>query len=425
MDLRELRKRGGSSRETRKLETVSRTLATITNAGLYPSYVPIQSAGTNPTCVIDGREVVMLCSNNYLGLAQHPEVLEGARRALEAHGVGPGGSRVLCGNVDLLIELERRVADLAGTEDALTFPTGYMANVGAVSGLLDPFLGGLHYRKGAAAVIADERNHATVFDGIALSHAKRFIYAHNDIDDLVRKLEAAKDHHPRMIITEGVFSVDGEVSPIPEIVRVAEEYEAVLMIDDAHGFGVIGERGGGTLEHFGLQGCADLVMGSFDKALGGMGGFLAGRHDVIQYLRMTSRPYLSSSAMPAVMAGAMIEAIDLCIRGRELRARLRANADQLRAELLALGFRILGDGQLPVVPVLIGQEEAAIAFSERLLEHGVYLPCYRFPVIARGTARVRATATVLHRKEHLARVVEAFQKVDAELGLLREQNAAA
>jgi glycine C-acetyltransferase len=228
-----------------------------------------------------------------------------------------------------------------------------------------------------------------------------------------------------MIITEGVFSVDGEVSPLPEIVRVAEEHEAVLMIDDAHGFGVLGERGGGTLEHFGLQGRADLVMGSFDKALGGMGGFLAGRHDVIQYLRMTSRPYLSSSAMPAVMAGAMIEAIDLCIRGRELRARLIDTAAQLRAELAALGFRILGGGQLPVVPVLIGQEEAAIAFSERLLEHGVYLPCYRFPVIARGTARVRATTTVLHQREHLARVVEAFQKADADLGLLREQNAAA
>jgi 8-amino-7-oxononanoate synthase len=406
----------GSTRETRKLESLEKTLRMIEAAGLYPSYLPIASAGTEPTCDIDGRELVMLASNNYLGLSRHPAVLEGARNLLDVHGVGPGGSRVLCGNVDVLAELERKVAHLVGTEDAITFPTGYMANVGAIKGILDPVLGIFPYRKGAAAVIADESNHATVFDGIALSHAKRFLYAHNDIDDLVRKLEQARDHHPRMIVTEGVFSVDGEVSPLPEIVAVAERYDAILMIDDAHGVGVMGERGGGTLEHFGLQGRADLVMGSFDKALGGMGGFLAGRRDIVKYLRMSSRPYMSSSALPAVMAGAMIRSIERCIHGRELRARLRANADQLREELRGLGFRILGNGELPVVPVVIGEEEAAIAFSQRLLELGVYLPPFRWPVVPKGTARVRATVTALHRPEDLARTVEAFRLAGQELG---------
>lgn len=402
--------------ESRKLERIETTLRMIEAEGLFPPYLPIESAGTEPTCTIAGRELVMLASNNYLGLARHPAVVEGARRMLEVHGVGPGGSRVLCGNVDVLPELERRVADLVGAEDAITFPTGYMANVGAIKAVLDPVLGVLPYRKGAAAVIADERNHATLFDGIALSHARRFLYAHNDVADLERKLEQAKGHHPRMIVTEGVFSADGEVSPLPAIVAVAERHGAVLMIDDAHGVGVMGHRGGGTLEHFGLEGRADLVMGSFDKALGGMGGFLAGRRELVRYLRIASRPYMSSSSVPAVLAGAMIEAIDACAAGQELRARLKANADHLRTALGRLGFRLLGDGQLPVVPVLIGREETAIAFSERLFELGVYAPCFRWPVVAKGTARVRATVTALHGPEHLARTVEAFRVAGEELG---------
>ncbi len=408
----------GSTRETRKLESLETTLRMVEATGLFPSYRIIESAGTEPTCMVEGRELVMLCSNNYLGLARHPAVLEGAKALLEVHGVGPGGSRVLCGNVDVLPRLERKIAELVGTEDAITFPTGYMANVGAIKGLLDPILGIFPYRKGAAAVIADERNHATVFDGIALSHAKRFLYAHNDIQDLIRKLEQAKEHRPRMIITEGVFSVDGEVTPLPEIVEVAEHYDAILMIDDAHGIGVMGERGGGTLEHFGLQGRADLVMGSFDKALGGMGGFLAGRREIVQFLRMSSRPYMSSSALPAVMAGAMIESIERCIRGRDLRAQLRANADHLRGELRRLGFRILGNGELPVVPVVIGGEEAAIAFSDRLLDLGVFAPPFRWPVVAKGTARVRATVTALHEPAHLARIVDAFRMAGRDLGTL-------
>jgi len=406
----------GASEETHKLERVERTTRLVEAAGLYPSYRVVSSASTEPTCLVDGRELIMLCSNNYLGLARHPAVIEGARRELECHGLGPGGSRVLCGNLAVLGELEERIADLVGTEDAVTLPTGYMANVGAINGLLDPILGVLPYRKGAAAVISDERNHGTLFDGMALSHAKRFLYAHNDLDDLVRKLERAADHSPRMIVTEGVYSVDGEVTPLPQIVEIARRFDAILMVDDAHGVGVLGPHGGGTLEHFGMEGQADLVMGSFDKALGGMGGWLAGRKEVVKYLRMSSHPYMTSSAVPAVMAGAMIRSIEACIEGAELRARLRSNADYLRGALTGLGFRVLGDGTLPVVPVVIGGEEEAIAFSERLLELGVFLPCFRWPSVPRGTARVRATVTALHRPEHLQRAVDAFRQAGQELG---------
>lgn len=418
MNFSELHAALGSTRETRKLESLERTLSMVEAAGLYPSYLPIASAATEPTCVIEGRELVMLASNNYLGLARHPAVLAGARAQLEVHGTGPGGSRVLCGNVDVLPQLDRKLAELVGAEDAITFPTGYMANLTAFRTLLHPFLGHLPYRRGAAAVIADECNHATVFDGITLSHARRLLFAHNDVDDLVRKLEQAREHHPRMIVTEGVFSLDGELSPLPEIVAVAERYQAILMIDDAHGLGVMGERGGGTLEHFGLQGRADLVMGSLDKALGGMGGFLAGRKEIVRYLRLAARPYTFSSAVPAVMAGAMLQAVETCIDGYDLRARLRANADFLRDELGRLGFRILGQGELPVVPVVIGGEEAAIAFSERLLELGVFAPCFRWPAVPKGTARIRATVTALHERKHLARVVDAFRIAGQELGTL-------
>ncbi|HVO18045.1 MAG TPA: aminotransferase class I/II-fold pyridoxal phosphate-dependent enzyme [Anaeromyxobacter sp.] len=407
----------GASEETHKLERVERTTRLVEAAGLYPSYRVVTSAATEPTCQVEGRELVMLCSNNYLGLARHPAVVEGARLELERHGLGPGGSRVLCGNLAVLGELEARIADLVGAEDAVTLPTGYMANVGAINGLLDPILGVLPYRKGAAAVISDERNHGTLFDGMALSHAKRFLYAHNDLEDLVSKLERARDHSPRMIVTEGVYSVDGEVTPLPQIAEIARRHDAILMVDDAHGVGVLGAHGGGTLEHFGMEGQADLVMGSFDKALGGMGGWLAGRKEVVKYLRMSSHPYMTSSAVPAVMAGAMIRAIETCVAGQELRERLRTNASYLRGALGRLGFRILGDGTLPVVPVVIGGEEEAIAFSERLFELGVFLPCFRWPSVPKGTARVRATVTALHRPEHLQRAVDAFRQAGRELGM--------
>lgn len=417
MDFSEVHSRGAKP-EAYRLEAVERTANVIEELGIYPEYRRLASAGTEPTCMIDGRERIMLCSNNYLGLARHPAVMEGAREALEVHGTGPGGSRFLCGNVDPLPELDRKVAELVGAEDAITFPTGYMANLCVFKTLLDPFLGVFPYRKGAGAVIADERNHATVFDGIALSHARRFLFKHNDIDDLVRNLELAGERRPKMIVTEGVFSLDGEVTPLAGVVAAAQAYDAILMIDDAHGVGVMGARGGGTLEHLGLQGQADVLMGSFDKALGGMGGYLAGRKEVVKYLRVAARPYMFSSAVPGLMAGAMIRAIDACVQGQALRVRLRENADFLRGELARLGFKVLGNGELPVVPVVIGEEEAAIRFSRRLFDLGVFVPCFRWPAVSKGTARIRATVTALHRQEHLVQVVEAFRVAGEELGTL-------
>jgi 8-amino-7-oxononanoate synthase len=406
------------SNETTKLQRVSETLAFLDRHLMYPDYLRIDSAGTDPVCVIEGREVVMLASNDYLGLSRHPAVVEAMHRAADGHGAGPGGSRIMCGNVALLEELDAKVAELVGCEDAVTFPTGYMANLSVFRSLLDPFLGLFPYRRGTATVFADAQNHATVLDGLDLCSARRVLYAHDDLDDLERKLGEADGKGPKMIVTEGVWSVEGRISALPDVVELAERHGAILMVDDAHGIGVLGARGGGTLQHFGLEGRADLVMGSFDKALGGMGGFLAGRRDVIRWLRGTARAYMFSSAVPAVMAAAAIASIDACREGKLLRRRLRRNADLLRAGLSGLGYGVLGDGSTPTVPVMIRDEQLSMRFQRRLFELGVFAPAFRWPAVPKDTARIRVTPMATHETVDLERALDAFRTAGLELGVL-------
>lgn len=404
--------------ETVKLQRVSDTLAFAERHLVYPDYRVVGSAGTDPLAVIDGREVVMLASNDYLGLSRHPAVVEAIRSAAATHGAGPGGTRIMCGNVALLETLDAKVAELVGCEDAITFPTGYMANLSVFNGLLDPWFGLFPYRRGTATVYADAQNHATVHDGLRLSDARRVLYRHDDLADLEARLARHEGKGPKMIVTEGVWSVEGRLSPLPEVVALAERHGAILMIDDAHGVGVLGERGGGTLQHFGLAGRADLVMGSFDKALGGMGGFLAGRREVIRWLRMAARAYVFSSAVPAVMAAAGIAAIDAAREGRLLRRRLWRNAELLREGLGGLGFRLLGDGAAPTAPVFVGEEHLAMRFQRRLFELGVFAPAFRWPATPRREARIRATPMASHETGHLERALDAFRQAGRELGLL-------
>ncbi len=406
------------AQETAKLGRVSDTLAFAERHLVYPDYRVIGSAGTDPLAVIDGREVVMLASNDYLGLSRHPSVIDAIHAAADAHGSGPGGTRILCGNVEVLERLDAKVAELVGCEDAITFPTGYMANLSVFNGLLDPWFGLFPYRRGTATVFADEHNHATVHDGLRLSDAKRVLYRHDDLADLEAKLAACEGQGPRMIVTEGVWSVEGRISPLPEVVALADRHGAILMIDDAHGIGVLGERGGGTLQHFGLEGRADLVMGSFDKGLGGMGGFLAGRRDVVRWLRMAARAYVFSSAVPAVLAAAAIASIDAAREGKLLRRRLWRNAQLLREGLAGLGFRLYGDGSAPTVPVFVGEEHLAVRFQRRLLELGVFAPAFRWPATPRGEARIRVTPMASHDTEQLGRALEAFRRAGRELGLI-------
>jgi glycine C-acetyltransferase len=384
----------------------------------YPEYHRLDSAGTEPTCRIAGRELVMLCSNNYLGLANHPLVVERARAAMTVHGLGPGGSRCLCGNVHVLEELDQAVADFMGTEDAITFPTGYMANLSAFRALLDPYVGALPCKRGSGTVFVDQANHATVFDGIELSSAARVVFRHNDVDDLERRLAEPDPGGPRVVVVEGVYTLTGEVAPLAEIAAVCHRHNALLYVDDAHGIGVLGGRGGGTLQHLGLEGKADVVMGSFDKALGGMGGFLAGRKDLIRFLRISARAYIFSSALPAVMANAMIGALQVARGGELLRRRLRQNHDVLRAGLSSLGFQLLGDGVVPVVPVIVGKEGTAVQFQRRLFDEGILATAFRWPAVPRGAARIRVTPMAGHTEAHLRRAIDAFGRVGRELQLI-------
>jgi len=408
-----------SGDEAYKLEKVEQFTDFLIDNGIYHTYHELNSAGTEPDVVVEGRPMLMFCSNNYLGLSAHPQIIEDATAQLITHGLGPGGSRCLCGNISVLGELERKVAELVGTEDAITFPTGYMANLAVFKGLLDPFLTPLTpYRKGAGVVFCDEYNHATVFDGIDLSSAKRVLLRHNDMVDLEAKLSKYADASPKMIVTEGVWSLDGELSPLPDVVELAERFGAILMLDDAHGVGWLGSTGGGTAQYFGLQDRVDIIMGSFDKALGGMGGFLAGKKKIINYLRVSARPYMFSSSMQGVTAGGMIRALHICMTEPEHRERLHANAKTLVDGLRAMGYTIWGDGTVPVAPLIVGDEMAAVALSNRIFELGIFAPPFRYPAVPTGTARIRVTPMATHSAQHLERGLAIFEQAGRELGLI-------
>jgi len=405
--------------ERHKMHNVEMFQDLLVSNGIYPAYRQIDSAGTEPDVIVEGRPMLMFCSNNYLGLSTHPEVVNGALDQIQKHGLGPGGSRCMCGNLGVLNELDRKVAELVGAEAAITFPTGYMANLAVFRGLLDPFLTPVApYRKGKSVVFCDEYNHATVFDGIALSTAKRVLFRHNDMADLRAKLAKYADSTPKMIVTEGVWSLDGELSPLPEVADLAEQHGAILMVDDAHGVGWLGATGGGTVEHYGLQDRVDIIMGSFDKALGGMGGFLAGKRKIIEYLRVSARPYMFSSSVQGITAGAMINAIEICQTEPSHRERLHANAQVLAAGLRDAGFTVWGDGTVPVAPLIIGDEMAAVAFSERIFELGVFAPPFRYPAVPEGTARIRITPMATHTTEHLHRALAVFEQAGRELGVI-------
>lgn len=407
------------SEEQYKLQKVEMFTDFLVDNGIYHTYHQVDSAGTEPDVVVEGRPMLMFCSNNYLGLSTHPEVINGALDQVHKHGLGPGGSRCLCGNISVLNELECKVAELVGAEDAISFPTGYMANLAVFKGLLDPFLTPVSpYRKGKGVVFCDEYNHATVFDGISLSSAKRVMLRHNDMEDLEAKLVKYADASPKMIVTEGVWSLDGELSPLPEVADLAEKHGAILMVDDAHGVGWLGDKGGGSVQHWGLEGRVDIIMGSFDKALGGMGGFLAGKKKIIDYLRVSARPYMFSSSVQGITAGGMIRAIEICQTDPTYRQRLHANAAVLVDGLRSMGFSVWGDGTVPVAPLIIGDEMAAVAFSNRIFELGIFAPPFRYPAVPEGTARIRVTPMATHTSDHLERGLAIFEQAGKELGII-------
>jgi glycine C-acetyltransferase len=359
----------------------------------------------------DGREVLNLCANNYLGLSGRPELVTAARAALPRHGFGLSSVRFICGTQDVHKELEGRIARFLGFEDSILFSSCFDANGGVFEALLGE----------EDAIVSDALNHASIIDGIRLCKAKRFRYRNGDMADLEAQLAAADAAGARfkLVVTDGVFSMDGYLARLPEICDAAERHGALVMVDDSHAVGFIGEKGRGTPEHHGVMGRVHLVTGTLGKALGGAsGGYVAGSREVVEWLRQKARPYLFSNTLAPVIAAVSLTVLDVVERGDDLRARLRANALHFRTEMTRLGFRLL-PGEHPIIPVMLGDAKLAQELARRLLDEGVYVIGFFFPVVPRGEARIRTQMSAAHTTDDLDRAVAAFAKVGRELKVIQ------
>ena len=388
------------------LERLRGDLAGLREQGLYKSERVI--AGPQGSLVHAGdRDVINLCANNYLGLASHPAVRAAAERAVEELGYGMASVRFICGTQQIHKTLEARLARYLGTEDVILYSSCFDANGGLFETLLDE----------RDAVISDALNHASIIDGIRLCKAQRYRYANSDMAELEQCLKDAHGARTRLIATDGVFSMDGFIAKLREICDLAEKYDALVMVDDSHATGFMGPTGRGTPEHCGVAARVDIVTSTLGKALGGAaGGFTAGSREVVEFLRQRSRPYLFSNAVPPPIIRAAHTALDLVSRRRDLRDRLHANAGRLRAGLQAAGFT-LKPGQHPIIPVMIGDAALAVRMADRLLEEGIYVIGFSFPVVPQGQARIRLQASAAHTGEQIDRTVAAFAKVGKELGV--------
>ncbi len=358
--------------------------------------------------VNDGSEVINLCANNYLGLANDASVREAARVALDRYGYGMASVRFICGTHSVHKELETRLSRFLGTEDTILYSSCFDANGGLFETLLDE----------KDAVISDALNHASIIDGVRLCKAQRLRYANNDLGELETRLKEASNARVRLIATDGVFSMDGVIARLKDICDLADRYDALVMVDDSHATGFIGENGRGTHELRGVMDRIDILTGTLGKALGGAsGGYTSGRKEIIGWLRQRSRPYLFSNSIPPFIAAASLRVLDLLEANHELRQRLRENAEYFRQQMTAAGFDLV-PGEHPIIPVMLGDAKLASDFAQKLLAHGVYVIGFSFPVVPHGKARIRTQMSAAHTKAHLDKAVAAFTTVGRELGVI-------
>jgi glycine C-acetyltransferase len=390
---------------------LEKELKEILEAGLWKEERILVSP-QGPTAILgDGREVVVFCANNYLGLSSHPEVIAAAHRALDARGFGLSSVRFICGTQDLHRSLERRISEFLGTDDTILYAACFDAN----GGVFEPLLGE------EDAVISDSLNHASIIDGVRLCKAQRWRFAHADMGDLERCLGEARAKRCRRVLvaTDGVFSMDGHVADLRAICDLAERHQAMVMVDDCHATGFVGRTGRGTSEHCGVQGRVDIVTGTLGKALGGaLGGFTSGRAEIIALLRQRSRPYLFSNSLPPAVVGASIAVLDLLSSTTALRDRLEANTRRFRDAMVAAGFDIQ-PGWHPIVPIMLYDERMAHGMARQMLDEGVYVIGFSYPVVPKGQARIRVQLSAAHTNEHIDRAVEAFTRVGHRLGVLK------
>ena len=384
---------------------VSRTLEEIKSQGLYKTERIITSPQDAHIAITGGKRVLNMCANNYLGLADHPALIAAAKEALDTHGFGMASVRFICGTQDIHKELEAALTKFLGTEETILYPSCFDANGGLFETLLTD----------KDAVISDELNHASIIDGIRLCKAQRFRYKHNDTADLEAHLRAAKDARFRLIATDGCFSMDGTIANLGEIVGLAEKYKALNMIDDAHATGFLGKTGRGTHEYRGVMGKIDIITGTLGKALGGAsGGFTSGRREIVDLLRQRSRPYLFSNTIAPPVVAASLKALELLSASTELRDKLEENTKYFRAALTERGLTIK-PGTHPIVPIMIGDAAKSQKFAARMLEKGVYVIGFFYPVVPHGTARVRTQVSAAHSREDLEFAAKAFAETNQEL----------
>lgn len=390
-------------------EHLQRELNAIEEAGLYKKERIITSAQDAVIKISTGEEVINFCANNYLGLSSHPEVIQAAKDTMDTHGFGMSSVRFICGTQDIHKELEQKIAEFYGTEDTILYAAAFDANGGVFEPLLGP----------EDAIISDSLNHASIIDGVRLCKAARYRYQNNNMEDLERQLQAANEKGARfkIIVTDGVFSMDGLVAPLDQICDLADQYDALVMIDECHAAGFIGPKGRGTLEEKGVMGRIDIITGTLGKALGGaMGGYTTGKKEIIEVLRQRSRPYLFSNSLAPAIVGASIKVFDMLSNNTELRDRLEQNTAYFKERMKAANFDII-DGNSAIVPVMLYDAKLSQVMADELLKEGIYVIGFFYPVVPKDKARIRVQLSAAHTKEHLDQAVNAFIKVKEKLGI--------
>jgi glycine C-acetyltransferase len=386
-------------------------LRSIREAGLYKSERIIISPQGADITTADGKKVINFCANNYLGLSSHPRVIEAAKKAIDTHGFGMSSVRFICGTQDIHKQLEQKISEFLGTEDTVLYAAAFDAN----GGVFEPLFGA------DDAILSDELNHASIIDGVRLSKSIRYRYKHNDMEDLKKQLDDAKSKNAKqiVIVTDGAFSMDGTIAKLDEIVKLADAYEALVLVDECHATGFLGKTGRGVPEYRGVHGMIDIITGTLGKALGGAsGGFTSGKKEIIELLRQRSRPYLFSNTLAPSIVGASIEVFNMLSETTALRDKLEKNTNYFRQRMTVAGFDIK-PGEHPIVPIMLYEAPLAQRFAERLLELGIYVIGFFYPVVAKGQARIRVQISAAHETHHLDAAIRAFTQTGHELGVLK------